>query len=155
MTGTTKQQFKELLACPCMRLRQTSRAVSRLYDHALESVELTSPQFALLVHVVARAGRRMQELADELVMDPTTLKRLLDPMVRRGLVEVRTAEADARAREVFATPQGASLFEAAVPHWRQATRTINAQLGKAKVASLAQTLTDALGQLKEAASDAP
>jgi DNA-binding MarR family transcriptional regulator len=137
----------ELLACPCLRLRQVSRKVSQIYDRALEPAELTSPQFALLVHLVAKPGLGMKALADAMVMDPTTLNRLLHPMVRRRLVETRTAGHDARSREVFITEAGRALLEAAIPPWQAANATVTGLIGPVAKSVLVGSLVRTLDSL--------
>lgn len=91
----------------------------------------------------------MKELADVLVMDPTTLRRLLDPLVRRGLVEVRAETGDARARQVFVSQEGDARFAAAIPHWRRARATVNEIIGTKEVAALTEQLALTISQLGE------
>jgi DNA-binding MarR family transcriptional regulator len=134
-----------------MRLRQTSRRVSQIYDQALRPVSLTSLQFSLLVHLYARPGLTMRTMAALMVMDPTTLKRLLDPMVRRGLVETRTGEADAREKQVFITDAGKIGLEAGAARWRVATASVTEALGATEVAKLTGRLVKVLGTLNEGA----
>jgi hypothetical protein len=60
----TLPPMANLLACSCLRLRQVNRKGSQIYDRALEPAGMTSPQFALLVHLVAKPGLGMKALAD-------------------------------------------------------------------------------------------
>jgi len=56
--------------CTCMRVRQTSRALSRLYDENLRPTGLQVSQLTLLV-ATARfgdAGANMGEMADALLL---------------------------------------------------------------------------------------
>ena len=61
------------------RLRQASRAVSRLYDEELRGIGLRTTQYSLL-RVVAKAGRvRQGDLSGLAALDETTLTRTFAP----------------------------------------------------------------------------
>src|SRR5690349_18366919 len=96
--------------CVCTALRKATRAVSRVYDEALEAAGLTTTQFAILRHV-ARAGTPpLSRLAEQLVMDRTSLYRTLEPMQRHGWVAIAPAPAG-RAKLVSLTPEGVAVMD--------------------------------------------
>jgi DNA-binding MarR family transcriptional regulator len=61
---------------------------------------------------------RIQQVAETLVMDRTTVTAALKPLQRRKLVRVNVAGDDARAREAVLTPAGEALLGEAMPLWR-------------------------------------
>ena len=63
--------------CASFNFRRTARAVTRLYDVALQDSGVRSTQFALLVGIAKNQPVAMGDLADVLMIDPTTLTRSL------------------------------------------------------------------------------
>jgi hypothetical protein len=80
-------------------------------------------------------------------MDPTTLKRLLDPMVRRRLVEVRPPTTMPVRGRVFVTQAGHGVLEAAIPHWQAAIGTVTRLIGPAATSALVGSLVKTLKSL--------
>ncbi len=116
--------------CLCLHLRRAARVVARRYDEALAPLDLTNGQFTLLAALAAGQDAGMQEIADMLGMDRTTLTAAIKPLERRELVETSVDPLDARARRIELTRAGASLLRRAMPLWqaaqREATRLVGA-----------------------------
>jgi DNA-binding MarR family transcriptional regulator len=126
--------------CLCLALRRAARAVSRRYDEALRPVDLNNGQFSMLTMIAGLQPAAMQDLADGLAMDRTTLTAALKPLERRGLVTVQTSLHDQRVREVTLTAEGRLLLRKATVLWQQAQQQLARESGLAEVAPL-------LGQL--------
>src|SRR6185437_5494617 len=75
-------------SCACFKLRKASRAVTQFYDAALQESGLKVTQLTLLVSLTLAGPVPIGTLADELVMDRTTLTRNVELLVRDGLAEV-------------------------------------------------------------------
>ena len=88
--------------CTCFNLRKAARAVTQYYDDALRPSGLRVTQFSLLSVIKQFGTVNIGTLADEAVMDRTTLTRNLKLLEQEGLVTV-TAGDDARVREVSLT----------------------------------------------------
>src|SRR3954465_8869802 len=84
-----------VLKCTCFNLRKASRAVTQLYDEFLRPSGLRATPFSLLMLIRGLGPLRITELAEEAVMDRTTLKRNLELLQREGLVHIASGE-DAR-----------------------------------------------------------
>src|SRR5919106_4818042 len=95
MTTLDNAALLEASRCACFNLRKATRAVTQLYDDALRPSGLRCTQFSLLTLLRASGTVAMTELAEDAVMDRTTLARNLDILEREGLVRVRPGE-DAR-----------------------------------------------------------
>jgi len=108
-------------ACACANLRRAARAVTQVFDEALAPSGLRATQFTLLVTNRLAGESTINELAERMTMDRTTLSRNLKPLVRSGLLEVRPGE-DGRTRLVRVTPAGELMLEEAYPLWQQAQR---------------------------------
>ncbi|MHB8885433.1 MAG: MarR family winged helix-turn-helix transcriptional regulator [Methylovirgula sp.] len=126
--------IREIADCTCAGLRQATRRITQLYDHALAPVGLTVSQFSLLGHLYGAemtkvGGLSIKLLADRLGMDPSTLTRNLKPLAAMGLVADQADPKDGRARLVTMTARGRSKLKEAVPYWRKAQGALNEKLG--------------------------
>jgi DNA-binding MarR family transcriptional regulator len=116
-------------ACACANLRRAARAVTQVFDDALAPSGLRATQFTLLVTSRLMGESTINELAERMGMDRTTLSRNLKPLVRSGLLEVRRGE-DGRTRLVRITPAGEYALEEAYPLWHGAQRETVSALGE-------------------------
>ena len=85
-----------LSSCTCQNLRQATRVVTQHYEQALEPIGLKITQLPVLAAAAAMGPIPMSRLADELVMDRTTLTRNLQPLERAGLVKGGAGQRPAR-----------------------------------------------------------
>ena len=114
--------------CACLNMRKVSRAVTQFFDDALDSTGLRSTQLALLVAVATHDRPSLTDLGDILVMDPSTVSRVVKPLHARGLLTTAPG-ADRRRRTVALTEAGRTLVAEAVPLWRGAQERLLAGLG--------------------------
>lgn len=94
--------------------------MTALYEGLFAPLDLTAGQFSTLVALSVGEKPVVQELAERLSMDRSTLSRGLQPMVRRGLVRLEPDPDDARSRMVDLTAAGRHMLERAIPLWQQA-----------------------------------
>src|SRR5437667_9465203 len=71
--------------CASFNFRRTARAVTSLYDIALEETGIRSTQFAILVGIAKNELVSVGPLADVLVLDSTTLTRSLRLLEKEAL----------------------------------------------------------------------
>ncbi len=107
--------------CAYHNLRKTARVVTQLYDDLLRPTGLRATQFPLLVTLQARGPLTVNELADAIGSDPTTMTRNLRPLQKRGLVRIETGE-DRRVRVASLTRTGRTTLTNALPQWQRAQR---------------------------------
>lgn len=136
-----------LSPCTCLRVRKLARRVSQIYDQALEGYGLTITQFGLLNQLRRRDGIAIGVLAEELVMDPTTLTRNLRPLERRGLMVFAPDPADRRSRALHLTDKGRQTFRDAHPGWQAAQRLVEDRLGTTETTALNAALDHLLERL--------
>ena len=132
------------LPCACTTLRKASRAVARLYEGHLTRAGLSATQFAILRALERNGTSNLRPLADELVMDRTSLYRAIAPLVRSGLVATGTDAGDARARRAWLTAAGRARIAEALPHWRVAQETFIGRFGADHYAGLIADLRHAV-----------
>jgi DNA-binding MarR family transcriptional regulator len=140
MTRLYNATLLEATQCTCFNLRKATRAVTRLYDDVLRPSGLRCTQFSLLTLLRASGTVAMTKLAEDAVMDRTTLARNLEILERDGLVRIRPGD-DARVREIELTRAGVAKLEEAFPLWRQAQRTVAEGLGAGRMNRLLADLS--------------
>jgi len=131
-------------SCACLNVRKAARAITQLFDEVLQPTGLRSTQFPLLVVVARLREAPVTQLAEELVMDRTTLARNLKPLESQGLLTIE-AGTDRRRHLVRLTERGRQALARALPYWEQAQHQVVTRLGHeqwhALQASLQATMT--------------
>jgi DNA-binding MarR family transcriptional regulator len=121
-------------------LAQTHAAVSGRLQEALAASELPPlAWFEMLAAIAAADGERMKmgELAEALVITRGGLTKLVDRLVKAGLIERTFCETDRRVSYATLLPAGAELLEEMVP-------VVSAELDLAFAARLTERQADQL-----------
>jgi DNA-binding MarR family transcriptional regulator len=106
-----------------------ARALTSIYDEALQPSGLRATQLAVLWAVVALPGSTVKSLARAIAMDATTLTRNLRLLQRDQLIEA-TEGADRREREIHASARGRRAFAKAMPLWEAAQKKVERSAGR-------------------------
>lgn len=88
------------------RLSRLARALRRDWADELAGSELTPPQAAVLRGVEASPGCSLRALARTLGSDPMNVKRCVDELEDRGLLESAHRSTDRRSRTLTLTGRG-------------------------------------------------
>ncbi len=134
--------------CACFNLRRVTRAVTQVYDEYLRPTGLRVTQFSVLVALRNLHQSTVNQLADKLVVDRTTLTRNLKPLEDAGLVRTRPGE-DRRVREIFLTAAGEEKLQEALPLWRDAQTQMRRALGRERLERLLSDLSTTLHVVRE------
>ena len=129
-------------ACACFQLRRASRAVTQLYDAALEPTGLRSTQFVLLAMTSIEGPVPQPQLAAALGMERSTLSRNLKRLDADGFIRRERRQGE-RHTTVSMTRRGARKLESALPYWANVQSSFTAELGAASWDSLRQRLRQA------------
>ncbi len=97
----------------CFGLYAASRAVTSLYRVVLEDLDLTYPQYLVMLALWEEDHRQVKELGAELSLDSGTLSPLLKRLEGAGLVRRTRQTDDERSVRISLTPEGAALKEKA------------------------------------------
>jgi DNA-binding MarR family transcriptional regulator len=89
---------------------------------------LNNWQFTLLMTLNRPSPLTVNGLAEELGMDRTTTTKNLRPLERRGLLEIRQDEEDARVRRIVLTASGHGVLTEALQYWQAANDAVAASL---------------------------
>jgi DNA-binding MarR family transcriptional regulator len=119
-----------LSKCTCFAVRRAARALTQMYDAALAPAGIRSTQYAILAAIGGRTDISVHDLANDMVMDRTTMGRNLRLLERDGLVVINVAGADRRRRDIALTRKGKTLLEGAYPLWKHAHESLQKMHGK-------------------------
>jgi DNA-binding MarR family transcriptional regulator len=92
-----------LLATSRLLVALTARSLSEL------DVEVTLPQYRTLVVLASRGAQRTVDLAEELRVQPSTVTRMCDRLIRKKLVCREQRESDRRVAWLRLTESGKEL----------------------------------------------
>lgn len=108
----TQNQFK-LEDHICFSLYACSRAIFRMYRPLLDELELTYPQYLVLLVLWDRQECSVKELSETLSLDSGTLTPMLKRMEAAKLVVRKRSETDERVVNIQITDSGMALRERA------------------------------------------
>ena len=115
--------------CASFNFRRTARAVTRVYDLALQDSGIRSTQFAILVGIAKKQPLSIGALADLLIIDRTTLTRSLGLLEKEGLIAI-SERSTMRQRFLTITPAGERTLAQSLPAWRKAHEKFVAAVGR-------------------------
>jgi DNA-binding MarR family transcriptional regulator len=129
--------------CNCFAVRAAARHVSQSYDRFLAPTGLRTTQYSILVRLKRGGPLTINALAEAMVMDRTTLGRNILPLQRDGLIKIKSAASDRRAKELRLTKAGESRLQQAREGWSQAQARFEAAFGEDRAADLRELLRTA------------
>jgi DNA-binding MarR family transcriptional regulator len=119
--------------CVMMRWRMINRVLSAIYDEELRPFGLKSSQLSLLVAVAKAGPVRRIELGKLLALDPSTLTRNLQVMLKHGWIEEVPDDIDQRGAPLETTATGRKLLDRIAPAWHRAQTRAKKMLGSSGV----------------------
>ncbi len=97
----------------CFALYSANLAMTRVYRPLLDALELTYPQYLVMLLLWEEDGQTMKAVGERLLLDSGTLTPLLKRLEGQGLITRARDPADERMVRVHLTAQGAALRERA------------------------------------------
>ncbi len=129
MTKHTTASPPKAGECACTMLKKASRAMTRFYEEAMAPAGVTATQFAILRALERNGPTPLSRLAEELVMDRTSLYRALSPLLRDALLVTKASSVDRRVKEAALSRAGHRRIARALPYWRSAQDDFLADFG--------------------------
>jgi DNA-binding MarR family transcriptional regulator len=133
--------------CACTALRKAARAVGRVYDDALAGAGMTTAQFAVLRNVARGEPLPLSRLAEQLVMDRTSLYRAIAPIEAKGWV--RIVAGPGKAKLASLTPAGRAAMTDAEADWEAVQTRIVSAMGEQRWAELEAALATLTGLVQQ------
>ena len=109
----SNDEFLKLDNQLCFALYACSRSLTRLYRPLLNQLEITYPQYLVLMVLWEDKKQSVSTLGQRLLLDSGTLTPLLKRMEKNGLVERIRSREDERKVVVRLTDKGESLKQQA------------------------------------------
>ena len=122
--------------CNCFAVRAAARHVSQSYDRFLAPTGLRTTQFSILTKLKRKGPVTINTLAEDMVMDRTTLGRNILPLERDGLIRIEPSASDRRGKELHLTKAGEKRLQAALKRWSQAQTRFETVFGAKRAADL-------------------
>jgi DNA-binding MarR family transcriptional regulator len=97
----------------CFALYAAQRRMTATYRPLLEALDLTYPQYLVMLVLWERDGITVRELGDRLQPDSGTLTPLLKRLEQANLLSRRRRESDEREVQITLTAAGRDLYERA------------------------------------------
>ena len=125
--------------CAVFNLRKAARAVSQFYDGALQNSGLRNTQFSLLMAISSYGPLTVNDLAENMVMDQTTVSRNVRILRKEGYIEIVPGK-DMRTRALSITTKGQTVLKTALPLWNAAQAHMTKKLGDKGMNALLEIL---------------
>jgi DNA-binding MarR family transcriptional regulator len=126
-----------VLPCLCSNFRRTSRALTQLYEKALQPIGLEVTQFTILQALSFTGELTQGRLGKILAMDSTTLTRTLRIVHRHGWIAERRGD-DRRQRWLRLSKSGEAQLQRALPLWEKVQSQLRKRIGNEVWQSLFQ-----------------
>ncbi len=107
----------------CFRLYTASRLITQAYTPILKQLNITYPQYLVLMVLWEQDGQPVNDIAHRLCLETNTVTPLLQRMEKLGIVVRKRSKVDKRQQIVSLTRKGKALEQ-------QAFETIPAGMGE-------------------------
>lgn len=98
----------------CFPLYSASRLVTKAYKPHLDAMDITYPQYLVLMVLWENNGLTVKQIKDELLLNTNTLSPLLQRMEKLGLLKRERSTEDERSVIIMLTNHGLQLKQKAL-----------------------------------------
>lgn len=125
-------------------LNRISNRLNTDLAEELRGIGMTLPDWRVLAVLRVADGRSIGEVSVYTVIEQSTLSRVVERLVKRGLVERRSPPEDQRIVNLHMTAKGHDAFETILPiamrHYRRAVLGLDAATVEGLIATLHKVL---------------
>jgi MarR family transcriptional regulator, organic hydroperoxide resistance regulator len=102
----------------CHPIYSAANALNRVYKPILEKLDLTYPQYLILLVLWEEDGINLHAISERTFFDSGTMTPLIGKLKKKGLIQIQADSDDRRNKIVSLTAKGQKLKHAAaeVPH---------------------------------------
>ncbi|MDM5317072.1 MarR family transcriptional regulator [Fictibacillus sp. b24] len=130
----------------CFKIYTAEREITKLYRDLLKELDVTYPQYLVLLLLWEKHSLTVKELGQRLFLDSGTLTPMLKRMESNGLVERKRSAEDERSVIISLTEKGETLKEKAECIPSQLVENIS--MKREELTLLNKTLTSMLDLLQ-------
>lgn len=129
-------QDKSAKYCGCLYFASNAlaRNITRLAEEAYAPTGLAPSHAMLLMVVIDQPGIGPSEIAETMLLQPSTVTRFVEKLEQKGLV---TRKTNGKFTEVYPTEEGSAFNMRLKAAWMDLYRNYSAQLGEPEAAQLA------------------
>lgn len=146
------QSRNKLTLEQCMHfdVQRTARILSGLYNLHMRESGITIAQYTLLRNIEALQPVSMSQLAHAVVMDRTSVTRVIAPLLARKLLQASVGE-DRRVRNLKLTKKAEALILIAQKSWETAQQEFHDTIGNKQWLELRHALRATVRRVNERA----
>ena len=130
--------------CIAYRVRLLNRAITSIYDRALQPLGIKVNQANILTMLTLTDRATSADIARVLLMEKSTVSRTVDRMKKNGWISV-AGDGHGSSQVVTVTPEGRKMMASAHAQWKKAQKQASELLGAKGVAAV-RMLHDTLRQ---------
>jgi DNA-binding MarR family transcriptional regulator len=130
-------------------VNRAARLMAQIFSRRLRRHDVALAQWAILLFLYASDGQTQRELSREVAIEPPTVARTIDRMVRDGLVRREPHPRDGRATRVLLTPRALALRQQLVAESMAANRLAARVLSSEELETLKTLLIRVIDGLTE------
>jgi DNA-binding MarR family transcriptional regulator len=127
-------------------LRRAFQRAQALFTEETRELDITSPQYIILVALALRPGVDQNSLAETVDLDRWTTGDVLARLERRGLLAREVDRSDRRCRKLFLTEAGDQLVQEMEPTTMRVNDKLLAPLSAAEQRELLRLLRKLVGE---------
>jgi DNA-binding MarR family transcriptional regulator len=135
--------------CALFDLHRTSRVLTTLYNAHLRVTGMTMAQFTLLRNIAALSPAGVTQIAEAMLMDRTSVTRLVEPLIKTGYLVSKSGESDRRVRNISITAAGRRAIEKSHEAWQNAQQELYDIIGKDQWLSMRRALRDTVHMVRD------
>jgi DNA-binding MarR family transcriptional regulator len=135
----------------CFKIYSVEREITKLYRTLLEELEVTYPQYLVMLVLWEKNSVTVKELGRKLFLDSGTLTPMLKRMEGNQLIERRRSIEDERSVIISLTKKGEELRDKAECIPTKLVENLSMDLGELK--NLEQTLSTILNRIQKINSE--
>ena len=113
-----------------LQVMRAARYATRVYNRHLAKVSLTASQHGILEQIAQAAAISLQDLADKLIVERSSLQRTLQPLIKTELVQTMLDPLNKRRALFRLTENGKTVLESSFALIRCAEEEIETLIGK-------------------------
>lgn len=129
----------------CHPLYSASNALLRAYRPLLAKLDLTYPQYLVMMVLWEQDAINIKKISEETFFDSGTITPLLEKLVKKGLIKIEVSKADRRNKFIHLTARGKVLKERALEVPREMVCLM--KLSEAELKALKKLTTSLLKSL--------
>ena len=137
----------------CFPLYAASRLTTQVYTPFLKSLDVTYPQYLVLLVLWQQGGQTVNEIGNRLFLESNTLTPLLKRLEEKALISRNRSQKDERVVEITLTKRGQKLKEKAASIPQKIVASFSDEnISEKEIRNLQKTLSKLIGIMNKKTS---